>query len=155
MSREYLSNTLSNLVAFLMKQLAQPKPTTVAQQDFAYEQPPKLPSKQADSVKFDGPGSIPGPLMPPKGDSPNDVESIRITEVLRGPAPPPSVQAHDVPLPASVASPVPVSIVEHQPTIIPSEPLAPPPSVRFAPEHVKETVTEVSFSDVDLFLAGS
>jgi len=73
----------------------------------------------------------PGPL-PPKSSAPQ--ETIRITESQSGP-----IRADEM-----AASP---AIMEYHPTVIPTESLKIPssgPTVHFAPEHVKETVTEAS-----------
>jgi hypothetical protein len=93
----------------------------------------------------------PGPL-PPKSTSQG--ERIRITEVESGPlqhntVPAPSVLPLVTPVASSSISDPAAQIPDHQPTIIPSGPLtipsgAPTASVHFAPEHVKETVTEAS-----------
>jgi hypothetical protein len=88
---------------------------------------------------------------------PGDVETVKITEVEKGPGPlPPKssapqetiriTESQSGPIAAAEMIPSP-AIIEHQPTIISTEPLkvsSSGPSVHFAPEHVKETVTEAS-----------
>jgi len=88
---------------------------------------------------------------------PGDVETIKITEVEKGPGPlPPKSSAPQETIRITESQSGPIGVPEmnpsplstgYQPTIIPTEPLKVSSSglsVHFAPEHVKETVTEAS-----------
>jgi len=119
-----LSLIADSTVAELLRNMAGDNRMKVTDYEITHQ--PDQAGGEKETIKITEVQQGPGPL-PPKS---SDDERIRITEV------------HSVPAPASTS---PVEVI---PTIIPTEPLSAPittPSVRFAPEHVKETVTEASY----------
>jgi hypothetical protein len=113
------------IVALLLQNMAGDDRGKVTEVEITH-QPSDVQPGDKETIKITEVQQGPGPL-PPKS---NHDENIRITEIHTGPAPPSAVP-----------------VAESLPTIVPSQPLSVPvaaPSVHFAPEHVKETVTEAS-----------
>lgn len=116
-------------VAMLLQNMTGNDRTKTTEYEVVHEPTGKYPGDK-ETIKITEVQQGPGPLPPKSTDS---GENIRITEIHSGPA---------VPAPPSMAP------MGTNPTIIPSGPLTVPtgtPSVHFAPEHVKETVTEASY----------